>query len=60
LNDVDVHYSKFAELKKTPMFIIGLTGTVASAAKGAKEYKVLPAGWTSVLTIQERHLKESK
>lgn len=59
-SDVGVNYSKFAELRKTPMFIIGLTGTVASAAKGAKEYKVLPAGWTSVLTIQERHLKKSK
>ena len=59
-NDVGVNWQKFNELRKTPMFIIGLTGTVASAAKGAKEYKVLPAGWTSVLTIQERHLKKSK
>jgi hypothetical protein len=57
---VGINWSEWAKLQKTPMFIIGLTGTVASAAKGAKEYKVLPAGWASTLTIQERHLKKSK
>ena len=47
-------------LKSSILFILGPRDVVASAAKGAREYKVLPAGWTQSIVVQERYLKKAK
>lgn len=47
-------------LKSSILFVLGACDVVASAAKGAREYKVLPAGWTQPIVLQERYLKKAK
>jgi|TARA_R110001583_G_scaffold31790_1_gene108492 hypothetical protein len=42
------------------MFVVEALDVVSSAAKGAREYKVLPAGWSNTLIVQERYLKKAK
>ena len=55
-----VGYTQLNELKKTPLFVMSILNSVGSAAKGAREYTILPAGWTRTLKVQERHIKKFK
>ena len=55
-----VGYAQLNELKKTPLFVMSILNSVGSAAKGAREYTILPAGWTRTLKVQERHIKKFK
>ena len=55
-----VGYTQLNELKKTPLFVMSILDSVGSAAKGAREYTILPAGWTRTLKVQERHIKKFK
>ena len=43
-----------------PCVVISTDGIITSAAKGAKPYKVLPAGSAKPIDCQERHLKTYK
>ncbi len=43
-----------------PCVVISSGGTIKSAAKGAKPYKVLPYGSTQIIECEERHIKKCK
>jgi len=43
-----------------PCIVISTGGTIKSAAKGAKPYKVLPYGLAKPVECEERHLKVYK
>ena len=53
-------YSEIRELKTTPLFVMSVLDSVGSSARGAREYTILPAGWTRTLKVQERHIKKAK
>ena len=53
-------YSEIKELNSTPLFVMAVLDSVGSSAKGAREYTILPAGWTRTLKVQERHIKKAK
>ena len=46
--------------KGMPCIVLSSGGTIKSAAKGSKPYKVLPFGSAKVLDCEERHLKKCK
>jgi len=48
------------DAKGMPCVVIEVGGTVISAAKGAKPYKVLPFGSAQSIVCEERHLKRCK
>ena len=56
----DSLYREIKELKTTPLFVMAVLDSVGSSAKGAREYAILPAGWTRTLKVQERHIKKAK
>ena len=58
--EVGINWSEWAKLQKTPMFVMSILDSVGSAAKGAREYTILPAGWTRTFKVQERHIKKFK
>ena len=60
LPDSRILYREIKELKSTPLFVMAVLDSVGSSAKGAREYSVLPAGWTRTLKVQERHIKKAK
>ena len=60
LPDSRILYREIKELKTTPLFVMAVLDSVGSSAKGAREYSILPAGWTRTLKIQERHIKKAK
>ena len=43
-----------------PCVVISSGGTIKSAAKGSKPYKVLPYGSTQIIECEERHIKKCK
>ena len=53
-------WSMKTQAKGMPCVVISSDGTVISAAKGSKPYKVLPYGSISVINCEERHLKKCK
>lgn len=60
LPDSRILYREIKELKATPLFVMAVLDSVGSSAKGAREYSILPAGWTRTLKVQERHIKKAK
>ena len=60
LPDSRILYREIKELKATPLFVMAVLDSVGSSAKGAREYTILPAGWTRTLKVQERHIKKAK
>ena len=60
LPDSRILYREIKELKATPLFVMAVLDSVGSSAKGAREYSILPAGWTRTLKVQERHIKKFK
>lgn len=60
LPDSRILYREIKELKTTPLFVMAVLDSVGSSAKGAREYAILPAGWTKTLKVQERHIKKAK
>ena len=58
--DLGLLYSQMKELKSVPLFVMTVLDSVGSAAKGAREYTILPAGWTKTIKVQERHIKKAK
>jgi len=58
--DLGLLYSQMKELKSMPLFVMAVLDSVGSAAKGAREYTILPAGWTKTIKVQERHIKKAK
>ena len=58
LPDSRILYREIKELKTTPLFVMAVLDSVGSSAKGAREYSILPAGWTRTLKVQERHIKK--
>ena len=53
-------YREIKELQSVPLFVMAVLDTVGASAKGAREYQILPAGWTRTIKIQERHIKKAK
>jgi len=53
-------YKEIKELQSVPLFVMAVLDTVGASAKGAREYQILPAGWTRTIKIQERHIKKAK
>ena len=60
LPDSRILYREIKELKSMPLFVMAVLDSVGSSAKGAREYSILPAGWTRTLKVQERHIKKAK
>ena len=58
--DLGLLYSQMKELKSVPLFVMAALDSVGSAAKGAREYTILPAGWTKTIKVQERYIKKAK
>ena len=60
-NDINVSlYKQMQELKSVPLFVMAVLDSVGSSARGAREYSILPAGWTRTIKVQERHIKKAK
>ena len=60
-NDINVNlYKQMQELKSVPLFVMAVLDSCGSSARGAREYTILPAGWTRTLKVQERHIKKAK
>ena len=53
-------HSQMKELRLMPLFVMSVLDSVGSSAKGAREYTILPAGWTRTLKVQERFIKKAK
>jgi hypothetical protein len=53
-------YREMKELQSVPLFVMAVLDTVGASAKGAREYAILPAGWTRTIKVQERHIKKAK
>ena len=53
-------HSQMKELRLVPLFVMSVLDSVGSSAKGAREYTILPAGWTRTLKVQERFIKKAK
>ena len=51
---------KYDEMKEKPLFVLEILQEVHSAAKGAKRYKVLPAGAVKPVELEERQIKKYK
>ncbi len=60
LPDSRILYKEIKELKTIPLFVMAVLDSVGTAAKGAREYTILPAGWSRTLKVQERHIKKAK
>ena len=60
LPDSRILYREIKQLKSTPLFVMAVLDSVGSSARGAREYTILPAGWTRTLKVQERHIKKAK
>ena len=58
--DLGLLYSQMKELKSVPLFVMAVLDSVGAAAKGSREYTILPAGWTKTIKVQERHIKKAK
>ena len=58
--DSRILYKEMKELRLLPLFVMSVLDSVGSSAKGAREYTILPAGWTRTLKVQERHIKKAK
>ena len=58
--DSRILYSEMKELRLVPLFVMSVLDSVGSSAKGAREYSILPAGWTRTLKVQERFIKKAK
>ena len=50
----------YTEMKEKPLFVMEILDDVHSAAKGAKRYKVLPAGAIKTVEVEERQIKKYK
>ena len=48
------------QFKGVPCLVVEVLKEVVNAAKGAKQYKILPYGHVKVLTIEEREIKKFK
>ena len=60
ISNVRLLHSQMTELRLMPLFVMSVLDSVGSSAKGAREYSILPAGWTRTLKVQERHIKKAK
>ena len=60
ISNVRLLHSQMTELRLMPLFVMSVLDSVGSSAKGAREYSILPAGWTRMLKVQERHIKKAK
>ena len=60
ISNIRLLHSEFRELRLMPLFVMSVLDSVGSSAKGAREYTILPAGWTKTLKVQERHIKKAK
>ena len=58
--DSRILYREMKELRLVPLFVMAVLDSVGSSARGAREYTILPAGWTRTLKVQERHIKKAK
>ena len=58
--DLGLLHSQMKELKSVPLFVMAALDSVGAAAKGSREYTILPAGWTKTIKVQERHIKKAK
>jgi len=54
----NLSYSIFQACAGTPLFVMKILGEVKSAAKGAKQYELLPAGAAATIIVEERYLKK--
>ena len=58
--DLGLLHSQMKELKSVPLFVMAALDSVGAAAKGSREYTILPAGWTKTIKVQERYIKKAK
>ena len=60
LRQGQTHNYIYAHLANVPCLVLETLSEVVTAAKGGKQYRILPYGRANTLVVEERHIKNSK